>query len=140
MSVKMRVLVASGKGKMLTLAHSIKNEFDLVPNAVDKIPPAYSCDKERIIILAISTGENPNSHTLAFCKDLTKARTANVALLIDGPEAAAAKFKEALSVAGTNAIDEVFYTKCGLSFLKSVKPEENKALIEWVNRCLTQLK
>ena len=125
---------------MITLANSVKQEFDLVPNAVDKIPPAYSCDKERIIILAISTGDNPSASVLNFCKELTKARTANVALLIDGPEAAAAKLKEALSSAGTNVIDEVFYTKCGLSFLKSVKPEENKALIEWVNRILTQLK
>lgn len=140
MSVKMRVLVSSGKGKMMTLANSVKQEFDLVPNAVDKIPPAYSCDKERIVILAISTGDNPSASVLNFCKELTKARTANVALLIDGPEAAAAKLKDALLSAGTNVIDEVFYTKCGLSFLKSVKPEENKALIEWVNRILTQLK
>ncbi|MBQ8208270.1 MAG: hypothetical protein IJZ89_06010 [Clostridia bacterium] len=138
MSIKMRVLVASPKKKMLTLAYNIKNEFDLVPNAVDKIPPAYSCDKERIVILAIPAKQN--AATEKFCKELNKTRAANVAILIDGTANDAAGIKEILKSAGTNVIDEVFCTKCGLPFLGGVKPEENASLIEWVNRVIKELK
>lgn len=138
MSIKMRVLVASPKKKMLTLAHTIKNEFDLVPNAVDKIPPAYSCDKERIVILAIPAKQNVA--TEKFCMELNKTRAANVAILIDGSAEDAKNIKETLNNAGTNVIDEVFCTKCGLPFLSGVKPEEKTALIEWVNRVIKELK
>lgn len=138
MPIKMRVLVASPKKKMLTLANNIKNEFDLVPNAVDKIPPAYSCDKERIVILAVPAKQN--STIEKFCKELNKTRAANVAVLIDGTADDAANLKNILKEAGTNVIDEVFCTKCGLSFLSGVKPEENSALIEWVNRVVKDLK
>ncbi len=137
MSIKMRVLVASGKKKMLTLAGCIKNEFQLVPNAVDKIPPAYSCDKERIVILAVPAKQN--EATEKFCKELNKTRAANVAILIDGTADNAAALKETLKAAGTNVIDEVFCTKCGL-FSGGVKPDESKALIEWVNRVIAELK
>ena len=136
MSIKMRVLVASPKKKMTTLANNIKNEFGLVPNAVDNSPPAYSCDKERIVILAIPAKQN--STVEKFCKELNKTRAANVAILIDGTADDAASLKETLRTAGTNVIDEVFCTKCGL--FGGVKPEENTALIEWVNRVIKELK
>ncbi len=138
MPIKMRVLVASPKKKMLTLANNIKNEFDLIPNAVDKIPPAYSCDKERIVILAVPA--KISSPVEKFCKELNKTRAANVAILIDGTADDAAAYKNILAEAGTNVIDEVFCTKCGLSFLSGVKPEENTALIEWVNGITKNLK
>lgn len=138
MAIKMRVLIASSKGKMMTLANSIKNEFDLAPGSVDNIPPAYSCDKERIVVLAVSG--DPKESIVKFCKELNKTRAANVALLVDGTETSANKLKDVLTEAGTNVIDEVFYTKCGLPFLKSVKPEEHTALIEWVNKVTKELK
>ncbi|MEE0969713.1 MAG: hypothetical protein U0M06_10110 [Clostridia bacterium] len=137
MSIKMRVLVSVPKKKILNLAGIIKNEFDLVPNAVDNIPPAYSCDKERIVILAVPA--KINEATRKFCNELNKTRAANVAILIDGTADDAKSLKEILTSAGTNVIDEVFCTKCGL-FSGAVKPEESKALIEWVNRVIGELK
>ena len=51
MAIKMRVLYWSNKAKIKTLADAIKKEFDLTFNSVDVIPPAFSCDKERMVIL-----------------------------------------------------------------------------------------
>ena len=42
MAIKMRVLYATGKGKLINMAGLLKQEFELATNAVDKIPPAYS--------------------------------------------------------------------------------------------------
>ena len=46
MALKMRFLYASKQAKMKALGMAIKQEFDLSANnnAVDIIPPAYSCD------------------------------------------------------------------------------------------------
>ncbi|MBR2721892.1 MAG: hypothetical protein IKC31_06310 [Clostridia bacterium] len=141
MAIKMRILYASGKKKIQNIANAIKTQYELAFNSVDVIPPAYSCDKERIVILAISgKGDMSNSLRL-FCRELTKARAQNVALMIDGDEAIANKLKETLAEAGTNVIDEVLYVKGGLPIIGgSVKPEEKTAIFEWVDRVIANLK
>ena len=54
MAIKMRILYASNKKKMVNFANEIKAKYELAFNSVDVIPPAYPCDKERIVVLAIS--------------------------------------------------------------------------------------
>ena len=135
----MRVLVSSGKKKMLNLANMIKTQYTLAFNAVDKIPPAYPCDKERIVLLAISAKGSVNDSVRLFCRELTKLRAQNVALIIDGDAAAASNLKSILAEAGTNVIDEVLYVKCGL-FGSAVKPEEKTAACAWVDRVIANLK
>ena len=141
MAIKMRVLHASSKKKILDMANMIKAEFDLPVNAVDRIEqPAYPCDKERIVILMFSLKGEPNDVVKRFCGELNKGRAANVALVIDGPESAANRMKEILTNAGTNVIDEVHYVKTAfLSFMDSVKPEEKKALLDWTHRIVDSL-
>ncbi|MBQ9778059.1 MAG: hypothetical protein IJW22_03945 [Clostridia bacterium] len=91
MAIKMRVLYASSQKKIAAMAQMIKAEYDLAINAVDAIPPAYSCDKERLVILMLSLKGDPDDQLRLFCQELTAARAANVALVIEGKEAAAAK-------------------------------------------------
>ena len=135
----MRVLYASGKKKINNIANMIKAKYDLAFNAVDVIPPAYSCDKERIVILAISAKGHVSDAIRLFCRELTKARAQNVALLIDGDEAVANNIKSILAEAGTNVIDEVLYVKCGL-FGSAVKAEEETEICAWVDRVVANLK
>ena len=139
MAIKMRVLYASGKKKISNVANMIKAQYGLAFNAVDVIPPAYSCDKERIVILAVSAKGVVSDTVRLFCRELTKLRAQNVALIIDGDEAAANNLKEILAEAGTNVIDEVLYIKCGL-FGSAVKPEEKTDICAWVDRVVENLK
>ena len=139
MAIKMRVLYASGKKKMINIANLIKDQYTLAFNAVDCIPPAYSCDKERIVILAVSAKGNVSDSVRLFCRELTKARAQNVALMIDGDVAAANNLKSILAEAGTNVIDEVHYVKCGL-FGSSVTPDEKAQVFAWVDRVVANLK
>ena len=139
MAIKMRVLYASGKKKINNIANMIKAKYDLAFNAVDVIPPAYSCDKERIVILAISGKGHISDSIRLFCRELTKARAQNVALLIDGDAAIADNIKGILNEAGTNVIDEVLYVKCGL-FGGAVKPDEQTEICAWVDRVIANLK
>lgn len=142
MAIKMRVLYASGKKKMVEFSNAIKAQYDLAFNAVDAIPPAYPCDKERIVILAVTAkGDLPDSLSL-FCKELTKARAQNVALMIDGDSAVADKLKALLTEAGTNVIEEVLYVKGGfpIPFIGGTpKPEEKAEVFAWVDRVMASL-
>ena len=140
MAIKMRVLYASSQKKVAAMASMIKEEYQLDVNKVDKIPPAYSCDKERLVILMISLKGAPEDQLRLFCQELTPARTANVALVIEGKEAAADRMKEILTKAGTKVADEVFYVKGAfLPFLGSVTPEEKAALLAWTHRIVDAL-
>ena len=141
MAIKMRILYASSKKKINNIANAIKAQYDLAFNSVDVIPPAYSCDKERIVILAISAKGNVSDAIRLFCRELTKARAQNVALMIDGDEAAANKLKAILTEAGTNVVDEVLYIKGGLPIIGgSLKTEEKTEIFAWVDRVINNLK
>ncbi len=141
MAIKMRVLYATGKKKVINIANFIKQKYELTQNSVDKVPPAYSCDKERIVVLAVSGKNDVEDALRRFCIELTKDRAANVALLVDGTETYANNVKEILKTAGTNVLEDVMYIKCGLPFLASVKPEEQTAIVDWINnKIIPQLK
>lgn len=141
MSIKMRVLYSSNKGKMETLARVISEKFDLAINAVDVIPPAYSCDKERLVIMGISVGDEPSDQLRLFCRELTKARTQNVALYVDGKAAGIQKIKDALKEAGTNVIEEMYTVKGGLpfKFAKKITEEEKAGILAWAEKVVAQI-
>ena len=139
MAIKMRVLHWTNKSKVKALAELLKSEFELAHNAVDAIPPAYSCDKERMVVLCISIKDEPDDKLRLFCRELTKQRAQNVALIIDGNEKGAGYIKNILNEAGTNLIDEVLYFKGGLPFLSKISDEEKKTAFEWAHRVVDQL-
>lgn len=141
MAIKMRILYAAS-GKMATMAAKLHAEYQLGPNAVDNIPPAYSCDKERIVFLGLSVKDEPDDSVKRFLGELNPSRAQNVALMmINSTEAGANFVKKILQDAGTNVHDEVFFTKGSfLPFLKSVKPEEEAALIAWSHKVVESLK
>ena len=85
MAIKMRVLYNSGKKGMAQFANAVKEKYDLPVNAVSgKFPPEYPCDKERIVILAISAKSEMPDDLRRFCSGLNKTQAQNVALLVDG--------------------------------------------------------
>ena len=140
MAIKMRVLYTPTKKKLADMANLIKAEYSLDVNAVDKILPAYSCNNERLVILMLSLKGEPDDQLRRFCGEMTKARSNNTALIINGTEAAANNMKETLRAAGTNVIDEVFYVKTSFfSFLDKITPEEKEALLAWTHRIVDAL-
>lgn len=139
--MKLRALVYSGKGKLHTLASDIVAKYASdVANSYDKIPPAYSCNKERLVIIAASVSKTPDTALERFCKELTFERANNVAFIIDGPSEGAQALKKITADAGANVIDEVLYVKGGLPFLKSVKPEEKDSAFAWVDKIIPLMK
>lgn len=138
MAIKMRVLCYPEKKKLVAIGNMIRSEYDLNVNSVDRIPPAYSCDKERLVILATQIkGNLPDDYRL-FVRELTKARAANVAIISAGDDACVEKTKELLREAGTNVIDNVKKIKIGL-FDSKVTDAEKADILNWVNDTVSGL-
>ncbi len=137
MALKMRFLYYSGKAKMKGYAEAIKAEFELAQNfnAIDIIPPAYSCENERLVILAVSGKGEPDDMLRRFCSELNKKKAQNVALLVDGDEKLGNRLLETLRETGTNVLDNVKYVKLGgLPFFGGkVTDEEKASLLEWAH-------
>ena len=131
--MKMRVLFATGKGKMKNVAQFITDNYATEKvNCMDSIPPAYACDKERLVVMVVSTGKDPATPVIRFCKELTKLRTANVAFILDGSEEGLKILMDAVKEAGSHVIDKVLPVKCGL-FGSKLSDEEKKTVTDWMN-------
>lgn len=142
MALKMRFLYYSGKAKMKSIAAAIQAEFELgQANAIDIIPPAYSCENERLVILAISGKGDPDDVLRRFCFELKKNKAQNVALLVDGDEKIAANIADVLKQTGTNYIDNVKYIKIGgLPFLAGKFTDEEKAdILKWAHEIVDSI-
>ena len=135
MAIKMRVLYNSGKKGMAQFANAVKEKYDLPVNAVSgKFPPEYPCDKERIVILAISAKSEMPDDLRRFCGGLNKAQAQNVALLVDGKQADADKIAEAIRAAGTNLVGVKVITLGGFLFIGGTLDDSRKAeLLGWVD-------
>ena len=139
MAIKMRVICYPEKKKSVAIANMIKAKYELNVNSVDKIPPAYACDKERLVILTVNLkAKLPDDYRL-FVRELTKARAANVAIIsANAAPEAIEKTKELVREAGANVIDNVLNVKMGL-FDSKVTPEEETAILAWVDSTIASL-
>ena len=143
MALKMRFLYYSSKAKIKNMAELVKVEFDLAQNhnAIDIIPPAYSCENERLVILAVSGKGEPDDVLRRFCSELNKKKAQNVALLVDGDEKMANRLLEVLKETGTNVIDNVHYVESPFKLFGGAKvsDDEKKQLLDWVHETITKL-
>ena len=140
-AMKMRYLYFSKAKKMEALGEAVKAEYELENiNALDVIPPAYACDRERIVFIAATIKKEPDDVLRRFCAELNKGKAGNVALVIDGvPQSTAVtRLIEALEEAGTNVVGEPFYTKCGL-FAK-LEDAEKAEFLKWTHTVVENLK
>ena len=134
MAIKMRVLHATNKKKIINIANFIKRKYELSLNAVDCVPPAYSCDKERIVVLGLSAKGELTDEVRRFCAELNKTRAYNVALLVDGDQATADNIADIIKNAGTNLVGVKVISFGGfLMFGGTLTPEMETELIAWVD-------
>ena len=136
--MKMRVIYFSSKKKILDLAdHLSKNSDDYKP---DKIPPDYSLDKEKLLVLGMSQLSKLPDEVRRFVTNLRPGVVKIVALYTDRPEKEASEFIAKLRENDTNVIDDVLYVKSEFLPFKKASDEEKKQADEWFERILPRLK
>ncbi len=133
-TVKMRVIHSAGKKKKVeTFATAIGEAFKC---QVDSAPPAFPCDKEKLVVIVMSIKGEPDDKLRRFCGELTKARALNTVLIVDGDPASSGveQIKNTLREAGTNVIEDVHVIDGGggLFGSKKISLEERTEIVKWV--------
>ncbi len=140
MAIKMRYLYFSKKKKMAAIGEQIKQKYELQINSVDVIPPAYSCDKERVVILAITGKGEPADALRLFCREMTKLRAQNTCLIMDGDQKCADFVLGYLRDAGTNVVGQTLFINGGSLFNSKPSDAEMKTITDWVDAIIADLK
>ena len=136
--MKMRVIYFSKKKKMSDLAlYLSKNSDEYKP---DTIPPDYSLDKEKLLVLGMSQLAKLPDDVRRFCMNLGPGITKNVALFTDRTPEEAAEFIKTLRDTGANVLDDVLYVKSEFLPFKGASDEEKKQADEWFEKILPRLK
>lgn len=136
--MKMRVIYYSNKKKMSDLAlYLSKNSDEYKP---DTIPPDYSLDKEKLLVLGMSKLSKLPDPIRRFCMNLGPAITKNVALYTDRSPEEAAEFVKTLRDSGANVLDDILYVKSEFFPFKKASDEEKKQADEWFEKILPRLK
>jgi len=136
--VKMRVMCASSKGKIKTYATALGEAFKCL---VNDVPPAYPCDKERLVIIVASLKGDPSDKLRLFCGELNPTRAYNVALVIDDEkqERGIKILKDTLREAGTNVVDDVYFVKAGFLSGSKITLDERTKIVKWAESVIAGL-
>ena len=134
--MKMRALVVSNKGKLKTIGEMLAKNGTY---AADIIPPAYSCDRERLVVIIATLKSSMPDSFRRFCQELSKDKAQNVALIVDGTEANAKMVSDWISAAGTNVIDNILYFPVGFFAGKKLSPEDTAKVNDWYNAVVAAL-
>ena len=140
-NIKMRVMFSSKKAKMETFATALGEAFKC---QVDAVPPAFPCDKERLVVIGLTGNNEPDDKLRLFCRELNGQKAFNVCLFVDGDKEALAvkKVKELLKDAGTNVVDEVYTVNANGGFLglnKKITLDERRDIVNWVTKVIESL-
>lgn len=136
MAMKMKVFHYPEKGKIATFTSGLAAEFQV---KVDKIPPAYDCNRERLLFLGISSGKLIDDTLSRYLRGLDTERVQHVAIFTDSADSTIEEMKALVTAAGANVIDVKKVKGSLFSFLSGVKPEEMEDLKAWANGIVAQL-
>ena len=109
MAIKLRVLHYPDTPKLSALCKEISSAYD--NSKYDKIPPAYPCENEKLLIAVIKTGKEMTSELKNFVNDLTKSRAQNVQFFFGCSEATGKQIEELALAAGTKLVAKSRYIK-----------------------------
>ena len=138
--MKMRALVVSGKGKLKAIGEMLAKNGTY---AADVIPPAYSCDRERLVVIIATLRSSMPDSFRRFCQELSKDKAQNVALIVDGSEADAKMVSDWIIAAGANVSENILYFPVkGLfaGFAKTLTTEETAKVNAWYDAIVADLK
>ena len=138
--MRMRVLTHTSKGKLITIANEVTKLIE-ADKATDKIPTAYPCDGERLVVIVADAKSSYPDDFARFMRSLKRTVTANVAFIIDGTPENAAKIVDMAKTNNSNVIEDILYINGGLplKFLRKVSAEDMATVKAWVEKTLANL-
>ena len=134
--MKMKVLHYPEKGKIATFTNMLANEYQ---QTADKIPPAYDCNNDRLLIMGISSGKMMDDALTRFLRGLDTQKVRNIAMFTDAADSVIEEIKGIFAEKGINFLNVKKVKKAPLPFLTGVKPEEFEDLKLWAKNIMNHL-
>jgi hypothetical protein len=132
--MKSRVLYYSNKKSMKKLAAVLAQKLG---TKEDVIPPAYPCDKEKLLVLGFSASKSMPDEFMRFCDGLNPSRALNVALFVNGKVENAQWIADRIAKAGANVCPAIHV--CNFKLFSGVKKEDEDAISQWADDILQSL-
>ena len=130
MAIRLRVLHYPDNKKLSALCNEICSKYE--NSKYDKIPPAYPCENERLLVAFIKTGKELSSELKNFVKDLSKSRAQNVMFIFDCSQATGKEICDMATAAGTKVIAEPVYVKFPSLFFMNFGAEQKQQIMKAV--------
>ena len=143
--MKMRVLYSSKNKKVVNYAVALGEAQNDQHAIADTIPPAYSCDRERLVVLVVSVGARVEDNVRLFIGELTAARAANVVFVFESKDKKVTppmqQLIDSAKTAGTNVLeDKTYFVAPGSIFASKISMEERSAIVDWCEDIKNSLK
>ena len=137
--MKMRVLYSSTNKKIINYAIALGDAQEDARAKADAIPPAYSCDRERLVVLVLSVSSRVDDNTRRFIGELTEARTTNVAIVFESKDKVITPSMKSvidtINNAGSRVLeDQLYFVTGGGLFSSKLSIEERSEIVEWCEK------
>lgn len=144
MKFKMRVLHYAPSGNADNFAAAIARS---VQTNCDQIPPAYNCEKEKLVFLCLETGKkvaDPVKTFVGYLKDTSARNLAFLTISSSSPEAAKAAIAPLMEMArknNINIIDDVYHCTVKKGLFKQGKASQKDIddAVVWANKIVDSL-
>lgn len=140
MIFKMRILFFSKAGNTEQMAQAISREQKA---GCDKIPPAYPCESEKLLIIGIETDKKTaDKAVIDFCSNLNPQRAKNVAFFAAGGSFEALdELKSIVKKNGLNIVGQPYLctVKGGLFKKAKVSDTDIAGVVKWSNEIVKSL-
>ena len=140
MVFKMRAMYYPEGSNAQSIAVKIAEDQKVNRDRIDKIPPAYNVEKERLVFIGVEL-KGSLKPVVDFCKNLNPDRAKNVAFYVIG--GSADKIKEARAAVeqkGVNVVGNVFECPSTGLFKKAVADGDVKKVVAWAAEIVESLR
>ncbi len=127
MAIRLRILHYPDNKKLSALCNEISAKYE--NSKYDKIPPAYPCENEKLLVAFIKTGKELSSELKNFVSDLSKSRAQNVMFVFDCAPTTGKEICDMAAAAGTKVIAEPVYVKFPSLFFMNFSAEQKQQIM-----------
>ena len=143
MKFKMRALFYPEAGNAEKIALAIAKDQEIDRDRIDRIPPAYPCEKERLLFIGVELkGSSVPKPVIAVCKDLKPDRAKNVAFYAIGGGSFAKmdELRQIVQQKGVNVAGSIFECPASGLFKKTIADADVQKAVAWAAEIVESLR
>ena len=142
MKFKMRAMYYPETGNAEKVALAIAKDQAIDRDRIDRIPPAYPCEKERLLFIGVELkGSSVPKAVADLCKDLKPERAKNVAFYAIGSGSFEKMnaVRQVVQEKGVNVVGSTFECPSTGLFKKTIADEDVNKAVAWASEIVESL-